>query len=540
MATRDELVAAIAGRYAQGDRVDRGRILDEFAAVTGFHRKHAMRLLRAGQPKRRSGPRPGRRVYDDAVREALIVVWEASDRVCGKRLRPLVPILVEAMERHGHLRLAQEVRISLLAMSAATIDRALRDVRRHAGKATRRRAPPSAAVRRSVPVRTFDGWDDPPPGFVEADLVAHSGPVAKGSFVQTLVLTDIATGWTECAPLLVREQRLLTEVLSELRKVLPFTLLGLDTDNDSVFMNETVRGYCEKAGVEFTRCRPYRKNDQAWVEQKNGAVVRRTVGYRRFEGLEAAAVLARLYAALRLFVNFFQPSFKLAAKARDVAKVRKRYHPPATPCQRLLADPRTSQDVRRRLDELRVALDPVHLLREVRAAQQQLVEIADTPVVGDAAKPTPPTLEQFLSGLRTAWQEGEVRPTSVPKAKPKRLRRRPDPLAAVTTELRGWFEAEPWRTSRELFERLQAEYPGVYPDGQLRTLQRRVKEWRREVARQMVFGAALVDPGLAGSGKEYSSGGSAGEQYPVDLPLRLDDAYASPTIPQVPPQQTSM
>ncbi len=314
--TRDELVAAIAGRYAQGDRVERSRILDEFSAVTGFHRKHAMRLLRAGQPKAGYGPRPGRRVYDDAVREALIVVWEASDRVCGKRLRPLVPILVEAMERHGHLRLAQEVRISLLAMSAATIDRALRDVRRHAGGATRRKAAPSSAVRRSVPVRTFDGWDDPPPGFVEADLVAHSGPVAKGSFVQTLVLTDIATGWTECAPLLVREQRLLTEVLSELRKVLPFTLLGLDTDNDSVFMNETVRDYCEKAGVEFTRCRPYRKNDQAWVEQKNGAVVRRTVGYRRFEGLEAAAVLARLYAAMRLFVNFFQPSLSCRASPR--------------------------------------------------------------------------------------------------------------------------------------------------------------------------------------------------------------------------------
>jgi hypothetical protein len=533
MTTRDELVAAIAGRYAQGDRVERSRILDEFSAVTGFHRKHATRLLRAGQPKARSGPRPGRRVYNDAVREALIVVWEASDRVCGKRLRPLVPILVEAMERHGHLRLVQEVRISLLAMSAATIDRALRDVRRHAGGATRRRAAPSSAVRRSVPVRTFDGWDDPPPGFVEADLVAHSGPVAKGSFVQTLVLTDIATGWTECAPLLVREQRLLTEVLSELRKVLPFTLLGLDTDNDSVFMNETVRDYCEKAGVEFTRCRPYRKNDQAWVEQKNGAVVRRTVGYRRFEGLEAAAVLARLYAAMRLFVNFFQPSFKLASKARDGAKVRKRYHPPATPCQRLLADPRTSQDVRRRLDELRVALDPVRLLREVRVAQQQLVEIADTPVVGDTAKPTPPTLEQFLSGLRTAWQEGEVRPTSVPKAKPKRLRRRPDPLAAVTTELRGWFEVEPWRTSRELFERLQAEYPGIYPGGQLRTLQRRIKEWRREVAHRMVFGTTMVDAGLAG-------GGASDQQHPVDLPLRLDDAGASPTTPQVPPQQTSM
>src|SRR5229473_3957142 len=384
MTARDELVAAIAGRYAQGDRAERGRILDEFAAVTGFHRKHAMRLLRTGQVNRRSGPRPGRRVYDDAVREALIVVWEASDRICGKRLRPLVPILVEAMERHGHLRLGQEVRTSLLSMSAATIDRALRDIRRHAGKATRRRAAPSAAVRRSVPLRTFDGWDDPPPGFVEADLVAHSGPVTKGSFVQTLVLTDIATGWTECAPLLVREQRLLTEVLSEMRKLLPFAFLGLDTDNDSVFMNETVRDYCLAAGVEFTRCRPYRKNDQAWVEQKNGSVVRRAVGYRRFEGLESAAVLARLYGAMRLFVNFFQPSFKLAAKARDGAKVTKRYHPPATPCERLMADARTNEEVRRRLATQRSTLDPVRLLQAIRAAQQELVRLADTPVLGDA------------------------------------------------------------------------------------------------------------------------------------------------------------
>ncbi len=157
MATRDELVAAIAERYSRADKSERGRILDEFTAVTGFHRKHAMRLLRVGQPKQRSGPRPGRRIYDDATREALIVIWEASDRICGKRLRPLVPILVEAMERHGHLNLAPEVRISLLAMSAATIDRALREVREQAGRSTRRKAAPSAAIKRTVPVRTFDG-----------------------------------------------------------------------------------------------------------------------------------------------------------------------------------------------------------------------------------------------------------------------------------------------------------------------------------------------------------------------------------------------
>jgi hypothetical protein len=207
MATRDELVAVVAERYARSARKDRSRILDEFTAVSGLHRKHAMRLLRMRSEP--SGPRRRRRVYDDAVREALILVWEASDRVCGKRLRPLIPILVESMERHGHLKLAPEVGSGLLAMSAATIDRSLCKVKEQATGGARRRSASSTGVRRSVPVRTFDGWDDPAPGFMEADLVAHSGPTAEGSFVQTLTLTDIASGWTECAPLLVREQMVL-------------------------------------------------------------------------------------------------------------------------------------------------------------------------------------------------------------------------------------------------------------------------------------------------------------------------------------------
>lgn len=493
MATRDELVAAVSERYGGGGRDEKGRILDEFVAVTGFHRKHAMRVLRGGLAKRPSAPRPERRIYDEAVREALVVIWEASDRVCGKRLKPLVPILVEAMERHRHLQLAPEIRTGLLAMSAATMDRALRKVRNPADGGTRRRTAPSSAVRRSVPVRTFSDWQDPPPGFVEADLVAHSGPSASGSFVQTLVLTDIATGWIECAPLLVREQGLLSEVLTELRKLLPFALLGFDTDNDSVFMNETVRDYCEAGGIAFTRCRPYRKNDQAFVEQKNGAVVRRIVGYRRLEGLAAAAALARLYATVRLFVNFFQPSFKLAEKQREGARVRKRYHLPATPCQRLLADARTSEAVRRRVEALCATLDPVRLLFEMRMAQQHLVTVADLPL-DTAAAVSEPTIDEFLSGLRTAWREGEVRPTARPKAKQKRGRRRPDPFAQVTALLHGWFAAEPWRTSRELLERLQAEYPGAYSDRLLRTLQRRVTIWRNEIAHAMVFGAMQSAP----------------------------------------------
>lgn len=489
MATRAELVSATRGRYAVALRAQKKQILDEFVAVTGFHRKHAMRLLRARGELKSSGPRPQRRVYDEAVRTALIVVWEASDRICGKRLKPLIGPMVEAMERHGHLRLEAEVRTHLLAMSAATIDRALIEAK--AGSGQKRRRGSVNGVRRSIPVRTFSDWGDPAPGFCEADLVWHSGPTAKGSFIQTLVVTDIATGWTECAPLLVREQTQVLLVLAEIRKLLPFALLGFDTDNDSVFMNETVRDYCAGEKIVFTRCRPYRKNDQAWVEQKNGSIVRRIVGYRRLEGHVATTALAELYATVRLFVNFFQPSFKLAEKERQGSRVHKRYHKPATPYQRLLADARTPDDVRQRLEKIYSSLDPVRLLRDMRCGQQRLVELADKPgeSVSDGGTPS---LDQFLTGLRTAWQGGEIRPTSRPKPQAKRGRRRPDPFVAVTPQLEAWFKAEPFRTASELLERLQAEHADQYPDLLLRTLQRRLKIWRSQSAHEMIFGAAAA------------------------------------------------
>ena len=485
MATRKELKSALARRYRMSSRVEKGRILDEFVAITGFHRKHAMRSLRCDPDGQTAGRRNRPRIYQDAERNALILLWEAADRVCGKRLKALLPILIESMERHSHIDLAPEIRARLLSMSAATIDRALQGVREQSGRQRRRSV--ASALRRSIPVRTSADWGDPAPGFVEADLVAHSGPSARGSFVQTLVLTDIETSWTECAPLLVREQRLLSTVLTELRKQLPFALLGLDTDNDSVFMNETLKVYCEQAGIVFTRCRPYRKNDQAFVEQKNGAVVRRMVGYRRFEGLEAAALLAQLYRSARLFVNFFQPSFKLIRKERDGARVHKTYSAPATPHQRLVAEARTSDAVRARVNEIYAGLDPVALLRDIRAVQEQLANLTDA---APASHPTAaPPIEQFLSSLRIAWKEGAGRPTDRPIAKPKRERRRPDPLVKATPQLREWFEAEPWRTSSELLTKLQAECPGVYPSKVLRTLQRRLKLWRSEQASALLFGS---------------------------------------------------
>ncbi len=494
MATRDELLRTVSQRYRNSSRAEKSLILEEFAVTTGYHRKHAMRLLRTGPSDTRSALRPSRRIYGAAVCEALIVVWEASDRVCGKRLKAIIPTLVGAMQHYSHLALAPDVYGSLLRMSAATIDRVLAPQRERCGR-RRRRSGAATTIRRSIPVRTFSDWNDPAPGFIEADLVSHSGPVASGSFTQTLVLTDIATGWTDFAPVLVRELHLVVAALGELRRRLPFALLGFDVDNDSAFMNETVRDYCQAEKIEMTRCRPYRKNDQAHVEQKNGEIVRRMVGYRRYEGVAAAQQLAVLHERARLFVNVFQASFKLAGKTRDGARVTKRYHKPMTPLDRLLADPRVGQDVRDRSLALRAGLDPVRLLAEIRSEQHGLVTLADAFDRARSANPPPATevvpLRAFVANLATAWQSGEVRPTSQAKPKAKRGRRRPDPLAAVTDELRAWFDADPSRTARELLARLKTTHcgePASYPDAVLRTLQRRLKVWRAEMVHALVFG----------------------------------------------------
>ena len=238
---RRELTTAISQRYQEADRSGKKAILDEFVKVTGYHRKHANRLL-ADQgyplPERLVAPR----IYQQAVQEALIVLWEASDRICGKRLKALLPVLLASMERHGHLRLEESVRTQLLTMSAATIDRMLRTVREKACGRRKRKTAANHRVRKLVPVRTFADWGEVKPGYLEMDLVVHCGPRLVGTFVHTLVLTDVASGWTECIALAVREQSLIVEAIPGLRSRLPFPLLGLDTDNDSVFLNDTLLG----------------------------------------------------------------------------------------------------------------------------------------------------------------------------------------------------------------------------------------------------------------------------------------------------------
>jgi hypothetical protein len=418
VAAKQELVNTVRERYRNASVEAKGHILDEFVAVTGYHRKHVLRLLNRStyaSPSKKSGRL---RLYDEAVHQALIVLWEASDRICGKRLKPLLPILVPALERHGHLKLDIAVRERLFGVSAATIDRILFPVRQ-SGTGRRHRQKAIPAIRHNISVRTFSDWKDPVPGFLEADLVAHCGGTMAGSFAHTLVLTDVASGWTECIALIVREASLIVDALEQLRKCLPFPLHGIDTDNGSEFINDPLYQFCKEHSIEFTRSRPYQKNDQAWVEQKNGSVVRRLVGYGRLEGIAAGEALSRLYSASRLFVNFFQPSFKLAEKKRVGARISKRYHAPETPCARLLASSEITDSVKERLRAILTTLDPLRLLDEIRTVQHHINGL----VTGECVHVLPhrdADLDRFFKSLASAWLDGEVRPTHRAGPKPSR------------------------------------------------------------------------------------------------------------------------
>lgn len=327
MGARREVLAAVAYRYRAAGRREKGRILDELTATMGWHRKHALRALsqHVAAPARsgsmdaavasaisddNSLPRRRRGKYD-GIRDTLVVLWEASGRVCSKRLVVMIPALLLALERHGRLQPTSEERGLLLSVSAATIDRMLVDVKIAAAGGRRRRVGFYSAIRREAPIRTFNDWGNPPPGFCEIDMVAHGGTRMAGSFIQTLTMVDIATGWTECLPLVARDGSLVVEAMVRAQSLFPWLIRGADFDNGSAFMNEVVVPWCRAQRIEVTHARAYKKNDQAFVEQKNGAVVRRLVGYGRFDSIETARVMARLYAAARLLVNFFQPSFKL-------------------------------------------------------------------------------------------------------------------------------------------------------------------------------------------------------------------------------------
>ena len=409
--TQTELLRLLRERYKGSSKSDKTKILDEFVAVSGFHRKHAIRLL-TGPPPTEQSSHLSRRVYDEAVQQVLVVAWEASDRICSKRLK--------------------SVRI----------------------KTKRRRSKCKKKVSKQVPTKTFSDWNEPAPGYLEIDFVAHCGGSLSGSFIHSLVATDVCSGWTEAIPLLAREQSLVVAGIQAIGQQFPINIPGVNSDNDSAFINDTLLDFCKQADITFTRSRPYRKNDQAWIEQKNGSVIRRFAGYERFSGPVAGPALAKLHALVRLYVNYFQPSFKLIEKSREGATVTKRYDLPATPCNRLLTHPSVHLDIREEIQVRRASLDPIDLLYRIRTTHTRQ------------------------------------------STKPRHWRTRKDPFEKVWIEILRWLQNEPEATAKQLFQRLQILHPGVF-NGQLRTLQRRVKDWRAVMAKQLVFGALRDDDGSA-------------------------------------------
>ena len=483
-AARKEIVEAVRIRYEMASKIEKGTILSEFTAVSGYHRKHAIRLLNPRMEVAVKRADQGERVYIEAVKAALVLVWETADRICGKRLKVALPHLLKAMEKHGHLNLDSELRKKLIAVSAATIDRMLTPVRKGAGQRRRRRL--TKPLSKEIPIKTFSDWKDPLPGFLEIDFVVHGGGSMAGEYLHSLVATDVSSGWVEAVALLAREQTLVVEGLARIRRQLPVTLRGIDSDNDGAFINDTLGSYCNQEGITFTRSRPHHKNDQAWIEQKNGAVIRKMVGHERFSGIVAGQALAQLLKAVGLYVNYFQPSFKLRARIRQGAKVKKVYYPPATPCDRLLAHEAVEEKVKATLRTQRDQLDPVELLHRIRQGQSALAALSTgKPSDGPGRK----SLDEFLASLPELWRLGEARPTHR-KGEPKARywRTREDPFKDVWTDILLWLQREPDSIAKVILRKLNDEYPGRFGNRLLRTLQRRIGEWRRTMARRLVLG----------------------------------------------------
>ena len=366
-----EYAEAVRLRYRLAGRREKQRILDEFCETTGMHRKAAIRLLNRKEVAV-SGHRGRPRRYGPEVAEALVKVWEVGDRMCSKLLVAVMPDLVAALERHGELNVAADVRADLLEVSAASIDRLLRRHRRGLGLQPRRQSVPAGSLKSEIPVRTWSEWKGVEAGSLQADLVLHCGESTEGFYLTTLCAIDVATGWTELQPVWGHGKQRVGTAVHLVRERLPFPLKSLHTDNGSEFINHILFGWCQREGVHFTRGRSYRKNDQAYVEQRNWLTVRRQVGYDRFASKQAYALLGELYPLLCLQLNFFRPIRKLRAKERLGARTLKYYDQPRTAYQRLLESRDLAESARLEVETTLHRINPARLQRRIDILLRQL------------------------------------------------------------------------------------------------------------------------------------------------------------------------
>jgi hypothetical protein len=388
---RWEYLAAIHQRYRQGDRKEKHRILNEFCQVTGYHRKYAVRRLNAPPPGARPVHRRRPVIYGMAVMAPLTAMWEAAGYPWSLRLKALIPLWLPWARRRYHVSAA--ICEQLRRISARQIDRRLGPVKRTLKRRRYGRTKPGTLLKHHIPLKT-DHWDVVVPGFTELDLVAHCGGRADGEFAHSLNVTDIHSTWVETRAVLGKAEVPVQQALEEIRQVLPFRLRGIDSDNGSEFINDHLYRYCQAQEIQFTRGRPYKKDDNAHIEQKNWTHVRKLIGYLRYDTPEAVAALNDLYAhELGLLQNLFLPSVKLLSKERVGARLRRRYDAPRTPLERVQACPEADAAAVARLVALRDRLDPFALAASIDGKIERLVTLATPPTrsaAGDSPRPVQP------------------------------------------------------------------------------------------------------------------------------------------------------
>lgn len=378
---RREVLGLLRPRYARAGKKHKIKILDEFCATWGCHRKSAIRLLNRPPVRFKRLPSGRPPTYGAAHVPALKAIWLAAQQPCGKRLAAALPLWLPYYEA-THRELSNDVRQQLLAASPATLDRLLAGVRLHyrRGRATTR---PGTLLRQQIPIRT-DHWDVSGPGFVEADTVALCGESLAGDFLWTLTLTDIFSQWTEPRALWNRSAHATLEQLKNIEAQLPFPLLGFDCDNGSEFLNHhLLRHYQERVRpVHFTRSRPYHKNDNARVEQKNWTHVRQLLGYQRYDNPAVLPHVNDLCAKeWSQLLNYFCPAMKLVEKIKEGSRTHKRYDAPQTPCQRLLSSNALSDQERQRLTNTQARLNPFNLQKQIDRKLKIIFALARLPAL---------------------------------------------------------------------------------------------------------------------------------------------------------------
>ncbi len=414
-----QYVQAIYQRYRHASRAEKQRILDEFCQVAGYHRKYAIRLLNGPAPGAMRSPRRRAATYGPAVVEALRGIWAAAGYPWSIRLKALLPLWLPWARRR--LRLSRPVERQLLAISPRQMDRRLAPHKRQLKRRLYGRTKPGTLLKHHIPLKT-EHWAVTQPGFGEIDLVSHSGDSAEGEFVHSLNLTDIHTTWGETLGVLGKGQERVRQALDAVRHALPFRLQGIDSDNGSEFINQHLWDYCQAHEIQFTRGRPYKKDDNAHVEQKNWTHVRKLLGYVRYDTPEALAAINDLYRnELRLFQNLFLPSVKLVRKERVGARLRRRYDAPRTPLERVAACPEADPTALARLTALQARLDPFELAATIERKLERIYALAarrprlDTapPDVPSAARITPKrgsALPPLLFGKKARCPQPPHRP----------------------------------------------------------------------------------------------------------------------------------